>query len=209
MWVALVTALVISQLRKHTLAHPFLFVSFTHSHAHTDYFDVFVHRSMRESAIFACILAPPTPFPNSHANKQACTHAPLSLYVTFYISLYVIHTHTHVLFYILFYSMYLVGQPNLMYARMIGIRLQVVSIIMIAAFNPYAHHKSNFISGSNSMLSCFSYFILMLLLLLLPFVSDRRLHSRYVNVFLFCAVCFAVLRDRMSFWARDSKQMNE
>lgn len=71
---------------------------------------------------------------------------------------------SHLLYIITIHSTHTHTQTYLMPVRptesnvrtMIGIRLQVVSIIMIAAFNPYAHHKSNFISSSNSMLSLFA-----------------------------------------------------
>lgn len=78
---------------------------------------------------------------------------------------------------------------------MIGIRLQVVSIIMIAAFNPYAHHKSNFISSSsNSMLLIFTFYLdAAVAAVVVAFISERRLPACLFCFAPFCTVCFAVL----------------
>lgn len=82
---------------------------------------------------------------------------------------------------------------------MIGIRLQVVSIIMIAAFNPYAHHKSNFISNSsNSMLLIFTFYldaavVVAVVVAVVAFISERRLPACLFCFAPFCTVCFAVL----------------
>lgn len=68
---------------------------------------------------------------------------------------------------------------------MIGIRLQVVSIIMIAAFNPYAYHKSNFVSrSSNSMLLIFTFYldaaVAAAAAAAVAFISVRRLAACFV-----------------------------